>query len=300
MGREIHRVPLDFDWPMDKMWTGYEFPPMLAGVDCPACENGFSAEYERLHRRWYGYDNRFVPTDTGSEWLTPSTPEVRAFAERNVAHSPEYYGRGEAAIVTEGQRLANLWNVMWCHHLRQVDVDALVAAGRLMDFTHTWSRNTGWVKRDPMPAITAAAVNRWSLGGMAHDSINAWVVVRAECERNGWPVVCSLCDGEGTLQRFEGQRTLAEKWERHDPPTGDGWQLWQTVSEGAPISPVFEDAEGLAQWMASPAYTWGASGPLDIEVARKFVGVGWAPSLVATPATGLIPGEQWGGSSDGS
>ena len=27
--------------------------------------------------------------------------------------------------------------------------------------------------------------------------------------------------------------------ERREPPIGDGWQVWETVSEGSPVTPVF-------------------------------------------------------------
>jgi hypothetical protein len=41
MGRNIKRVPLDFDWPMKKIWVGYMNP--YNGVECPYCEgNGLS------------------------------------------------------------------------------------------------------------------------------------------------------------------------------------------------------------------------------------------------------------------
>ncbi len=35
------------------------------------------------------------------------------------------------------------------------------------------------------------------------------------------------------------------------PPVGEGWQLWQTVSDG-PISPVFATADELIDWMSQP------------------------------------------------
>jgi hypothetical protein len=47
---------------------------------------------------------------------------------------------------------------------------------------------------------------------------------------------------------------------------------------------VFVTAEALADWMASPAYTYGASIPLTKEQAMAFVGVGWAPSGIGTDA----------------
>lgn len=33
-----------------------------------------------------------------------------------------------------------------------------------------------------------------------------------------------------------------------EPPRGEGWQLWETTSEGSPTSPVFKTAEELAIW----------------------------------------------------
>jgi len=220
-------------------------------------------------------------------------PAVRAFAERNVSNAPDYYGAGEFAIVREATRLADLWNSMWCHHLCQDDVDALVAGGRLMDFTHTWTREDGWQKIEPPVTPPAADVNTWSLGGFGHDSINASVVIRARCEREGAEETCPRCQGHATLEAYEGQRAEAEAWEPQGPPKGDGWQLWETVSEGSPVSPVFADAEGLAQWLASPAAKRDRLS--SIEVARKFVSAGWALTFVSTPETGFVSGAEWVG-----
>lgn len=35
--------------------------------------------------------------------------------------------------------------------------------------------------------------------------------------------------------------------ERREPPSGEGWQVWETVSEGSPVTPVFPTAESLAR-----------------------------------------------------
>lgn len=40
MGREIKRVPVDFDWPFDKVWEGYLRPDRLDGKPCPDCKGG--------------------------------------------------------------------------------------------------------------------------------------------------------------------------------------------------------------------------------------------------------------------
>jgi len=77
------------------------------------------------------------------------------------------------------------------------------------------------------------------------------------------------------------------------PPTGTGWQVWETVSEGSPISPVFPDREGLIGWLMSPAYSWGVSQPLTRAQAENFTADGWAPTFIFSAPTGLVNGEQF-------
>jgi hypothetical protein len=54
----------------------------------------------------------------------------------------------------------------------------------------------------------------------------------------GW---CRAYCNEGTVDVYEG------------PPEGPGWQLWETTSEGSPISPVFKTGEELAHWATDHA-----------------------------------------------
>lgn len=292
MGREIKRVPLTFDHPIGEVWSGYLMPDSLGGLPCPDCKNGCTPEAQNLHDLWYGY-LPFDPASTGSVPLTADTPAVRAFAERNVNRSPQHYwGGGEGAILREAQRLADMWNEQWGHHLSQDDVDALLAAGRLMDFTHTWSSETRWRPIEPAPVVTAEQVNTWSIGGFGHDSINAYIVVKARCEREGITYTCPTCEGHATVEAYPGQRAEAEAWERTEPPEGDGWQLWETVSEGSPMSPVFATAEELAGWMSDPARDkqW-----VPFATAMAFIREGWAPSGVSTARTGFVSGVEFVG-----
>ncbi len=264
MSREVRRVPLDFDFPINETWPGYLTPEELMDEPCTRCGGtGYSDFARHLHDRWYG-KVPFDPAETGSSPFTPETPAVRAFAERNVGNSPWFYGTGEFAIVREATRLCNLWNSMWCHHLAQEDVDVLVAAGRLMDLTHTWTRETRWQPIDPAPVITAEQVNTWSLTGFGHDSINCWRVVDAACERAGEPRTCPICDGHGGIESYPGQRAEEAAWEPTEPPTGEGYQLWQTMSEGGPCSPVFSSPEDLADWIIdSGKDLHGSTAPRD-------------------------------------
>ena len=70
-------------------------------------------------------------------------------------------------------------------------------------------------------------------------------------------------------------------------PEGEGWQLWQTVSDG-PISPVFATPEELVDFMCKPepnpqfrGYGSPRARGYDRKTAEAFVRVGWAPSFVS-------------------
>ena len=65
-----------------------------------------------------------------------------------------------------------------------------------------------------------------------------------------------------------------------EPPAGDGYQIWETVSEGSPISPVFATPEELARHMAGRP--WGADKGSSYDAWMRFInGPGWAPSMVS-------------------
>jgi hypothetical protein len=104
--------------------------------------------------------------------------------------------------------------------------------------------------------------------------------------------------------------TYQEYWEWHgNPPErayyrpwrdeeATWYQLWQTVSEGTPVSPPFATKEELAEYLAKNGDTWDQDRCKDPracqtfgltpgkpgwgkEVAYNFVmGDGWAPSMV--------------------
>jgi len=54
---------------------------------------------------------------------------------------------------------------------------------------------------------------------------------------------CELCEGEGSVQA------------QIEVPRGDAYQMWETTSEGSPISPTFDTPEELARCL----YDAGAS-----------------------------------------
>lgn len=279
MGRELKRVPLDFVWPENTVWSGFQNPHYAKSHSCEACGGGgYSPEARRLNDQWYG-NAPFKPEDRGSVPFLPTHPKVRVMAERNVSRSLEYYGTGEWYVEQEAKRLAKHFNRGWSHHLNADDVAALLEAGRLMDFTHTWKPGQGWQLKEPAYVPTPEEVNAWSLSGFGHDSMNQWTVTNAECKRLGIDAECPSCKGEGTIWDSPEDERAAEAWNPTQPPVGDGYQIWETVSEGSPISPVFATPEELARHMTGRK--WGGDTGSTYEAWLKFInGPGWAPTMV--------------------
>ena len=177
----------------------------------------------------------------------------------------------ERAINLEARRLYELWRYQWSHHLIQADVDALVAHERLMEFTHRprdeaqaeklrQQKAAGgsgcWLAEPNGYHPTAAEVNAWSLEGWGHDAISNGVCVEARCAREGVPCRCARCRGTGTIWPTPEIERQYDEWTETEPPTGDGYQLWEDVSEGSPVSPVFASLDELCAWAAEHATTF--------------------------------------------
>lgn len=114
MGREIKRVVAGFDWPMEKIWSGFQNPHYEGHCkQCELCEgSGLSPQANYLKDQWYG-NAPFQPRSTGSELLTETHSYVRAFAEKNCNGALDFYGNNEPSIRREARRLAALWNGQW-------------------------------------------------------------------------------------------------------------------------------------------------------------------------------------------
>jgi len=95
---------------------------------------------------------------------------------------------------------------------------------------------------------------------MGHDACDRWSAENKIIKAAGLPKswgYCKICDGEGI------DSTIKEKfeaWKKYEPPKGNGWQMWETTSEGSPMSPVFKTPEELARWLTdNNASTFGHS-----------------------------------------
>jgi hypothetical protein len=129
--------------------------------------------------------------------------------------------------------------------------------------------------------LTAGLAGR-SSSSFGHDTCDKWTatqkIIAAACLPEDWGT-CHACQGNGTIWDSPEDEQAADDWKPSGPPTGDGWQIWETVSEGSPISPVFATPVELAQHMAGRK--WGADQGNSYESWLRFInGPGWALSMV--------------------
>jgi hypothetical protein len=235
MGRELRRVPLDFDWPIDKIWEGYVTPEELRSTQCPACLGSGLTEA----RRWVDHIARM---------LLMLDDDLNDQARGRPLHP----------------YLANCW---------------------------------GWGGADTRPSPDIAELGlglagRRDSGPFGHDSIDAWratekIISAAGLDTN-WGR-CPACEGQGYTYRDAAHEAAAEEWEPTDPPTGEGWQVWETVSEGSPITPVFSSAADLIDHLVNVG-AWDKQ--WSREAAEAFVNHdAWAPSLMVTHGQVIEPGD---------
>lgn len=269
MSREVRRVSLDFDWPLSRVWSGYRNPHARLREDCGSCGgNGGSPAYRLLQALWYRHSH-------GEAWdllRTHTFPvPLYSFALRVLEDAPQHRG-------------GNGTHGGWGYHLDQRDVDALVAADRLWDFTRRpLSADqaiypNGWTVEPNGHHPTAEEVNAWARRGRGagHDGQNNYVCVVARCRRYRVAQSCVDCRGRGYIADRSLSARIA-RWRPTEPPVGEGYQLWETVSEGSPISPVFARPEDLAAWLVAN----------DRSVTRGRPYETWLRFIRAEGATGL-------------
>lgn len=206
MGREARRVPLDFDWPLDKVWAGYLTPDRLKEDDCPDCANGLSPDGELIQGIAYmivGLGDDVTAQERGREMH----PYLRPI------YDISYVGGKKRPTPRFEEFIKGL---------------------------HPEDRGNDWLGRQPY----GMAARLLELAGLDDE----------------WGY-CPTCKGHGSIEAYPGQRAEAEAWEATEPPEGDGWQMWETTSEGSPKTPVFATVEELARHCADTnASMFGSTG----------------------------------------
>lgn len=151
---------------------------------------------------------------------------------------------------------------------------------------------------DSLHEVTAGLAGRMP-SGLGHDSSDGWRATAKIIEAAGLPKdwgYCPTCAGSGEAVVSDEHRAAHEGWTKTEPPAGEGWQMWESVSEGSPISPVFETPEELARWLADTGAYAGGVGPghASYETWLRMIHAGWAPSMVSVGG-GVMSGVEYVG-----
>lgn len=249
MGREIKRVALDFDWPLEARWKGYLNP--YRAHECRTC-------------------NR-----------TGLNPASQAIAESFYPHQ----------CGGDRQRA-------WHDKITQDEVQALVDHNRLHDFTHEHVPGKGWQPKDPPVVPTAELVNSVQRGDrsglLGHDGINRWILIETRARRLGVWGHCAVCGGSGEIWCDPKFEKLCEEWKAIEPPAGEGWQVWENVSEGSPVTPVFATEAELVEYLVAGGDAWdrkrGAPG-WSRKDAEAFVRRGGALTMLSIGGETFAPSD---------
>lgn len=232
----IRRVPLNFDWPLNKVWHGYVLPEHLRLPSCEdCCYDGYRST--GLSPAAYAIESTFYAHETPEPWRS---------------------------------------HIAWHDKITQPEVDMLLKQGRLSARWET-DPDTGKGRWASTP-VTAAEVNAAQHGpydGLRdHDAINRSLLVKYRCKRLRIDMDCPTC--AGTTHVGTPEQVAAKKaWNPFKPPKGKGWQVWEDVSEGSPISPVHPTRDALIDWLVSPVSAeFYYRFPLAREQAEALVGAG--------------------------
>lgn len=265
MGRVIKRVPLTFDWPRNKRWTGYVNPNHRP---CPedekTCFHGYTAG-----GRWLDALIRMISL-IGQEAKT--APLADQFDPRHRTYPHPYLQEWPQAPHTGMPRsVREALDAKYPDDGKKSTHDARyrqVCAWRDANRSHVLP-----LTQELVDLVEGLAGEKLGIGIGANHQIEHKLQERLVALAGldvGKFGVCQVCGGDGM---DPAAKEAYEAWERTDPPEGPGWQLWETVSEGSPISPVFPDADAFKRWLLAEGYSETA--------AANFIKSGWAPSAIS-------------------
>lgn len=216
MGRELRRVPMDFDHPIGDTWPGYLSPDYRP---CPSddCDNG---------------------STLAGAWLGSITHLILMLGEEGTS-----------------DRALHPWL-------------AALPLGPQQ-------------KPGPQAAeLTGGLAGRPQRSPFGHDAIDRWTATAAIVKAAGLPEnwgTCPVCDGHA---QHPDDQEAAEAWEPTEPPTGVGFQMWETTSEGSPNTPVFATLKELAEYCAANCTTF-ASMTASAEGWEQMLGDGMVSAAIA-------------------
>ena len=313
MGREVRRVSLDFNWPLGEVWEGFLNPFYQK---CPVCtgSRGYSDIYLMLEDftrilllaasesdlrpdNYYPIQGRkLFPKGNPKQWPWDTNPVevLEAIAGDRMSSEDAWIIRRLARLNKHpGVFLSHRARYQWVGSTRRVVLDPsgpmfyphpfLVedyGIGDVGKTLHTFVRKLG----------CQPGFSMWE---------GRWGLQKAILAYHGYEVddslpdelKCSFCKGEGihpdVLEDFKN-------WKPYDPPEGIGYQLWETTSEGSPISPVCRTPEELASWLSENKASAFGHETLSYEGWLEFIMKHeWAPSLVVAQDGSVMSSVEW-------
>jgi len=238
MGRELKRVPVDFSWPLNKIWQGYINPH---SKPCPdegkTCFHGHTAAgrwLDAMVRLIHLAGEEALVAEHGGEMMARGRiyphPYLEEWPQAPRSEWPEEARDYVFAVPFGSERNTRMYEMQKKHppkllpltqELAQL-VQGLVGEDRKLPHC-----NANWNIEERLK----------QLAGVDED----------------WGI-CPTCGGEA---QDPACKEAYEAWQDEEPPTGDGFQLWTTTNEGAPISPVFGTLDELCGWCEPNATTFG-------------------------------------------
>lgn len=249
MGRELRRVPVDFDWPLNKVWVGFVNPhhrpcPRVAEGDCHGGATSAAL--------WLDGVARMIAM-LGDH--VDEAPHAEALRARRVLW-PHPYLVASAFSPT----------VRYPSDLEPHDLGAYRREhppwSRVLPFTEELGQLVDGL---------GGAERRGLLGREAYPIVKVIKGAAGIDPRGSWGT-CEVCRGSGLDPAVEA---AYDAWEVEPPPVGDGWQLWTTTNEGAPISDVYPTREAFVEYLVREGYSRVA--------AERFCDVGWTSTGMITP-----------------
>jgi len=294
MGRELRRVPLDFDWPLNERWEGFVNPYYKRCAWCRG--DGYDLRYRRFSEfvRYLllaAEDSQIRP-----ENFIPLPPRENIHFSARINSVPPRWPWAKFDPVETLMEIAGL-DPSWMTKIEE-DVVGKLAAIEVPEVFHQHQilNIRGGERNYPHPFLCECGISdvgtrfhEWVLALGAKPSFLGWdgvgrvqekifraVGFESHTVKTDWGEYedfywgkCKVCDGEGIDLEFQEKY---ENWESTEPPKGPGYQVWETVSEGSPVSPVFENKDDLVFWLVGQGYSE--------EAARKFSDSGWVPSMI--------------------
>ena len=243
MGRELKRVPLNFDWPINMIWAGYLNPHRAS---CPeegkTCFNGHTA---------------------AGQWLESICRLMGLLAEQAL-EAPQAEERRARGCIYPHPYLEE-----WSQAPRTSVPDAVIQAIRDKDPQDEVQRNLAFERayrahppkllpltpelQHLIEALAGKKARVMMGGGFAWSLAKRLKEFAGVKEDDNWGI-CPVCKGHNIDPAIYEAH---EAWTSTDPPKGEGYQLWTTTNEGSPMSPVFATLDELCAWCEPNASVFG-------------------------------------------